>query len=86
MLGKNVKVKIKYFAIYEELRAKSEETIILEHPISLRELFFKVMEATPLKEQYFKATLFAVNQSYVPLDTVIQDGDEVAFIPPVSGG
>ena len=28
----------------------------------------------------------AVNAEYVPAGTVLQDGDEVALIPPVSGG
>jgi molybdopterin converting factor small subunit len=30
--------------------------------------------------------LYAVNQSYVARDAVLQDADEVVFIPPVSGG
>ncbi|OEF08985.1 molybdopterin synthase sulfur carrier subunit [Vibrio genomosp. F10] len=30
--------------------------------------------------------LAAVNQSIVPLDSTISDGDEVAFFPPVTGG
>ena len=28
----------------------------------------------------------AVNQKYVPEESVLDDGDEVAFIPPVQGG
>ena len=28
----------------------------------------------------------AINQKYVPEETVLDDGDEVAFIPPVQGG
>ncbi len=32
------------------------------------------------------ATLWAVNQEYAPADSVLHDGDEVAIIPPVSGG
>jgi molybdopterin converting factor subunit 1 len=28
----------------------------------------------------------ALNEEYAPLDTPIQSGDEVAFLPPVSGG
>ncbi|KGQ70915.1 molybdopterin synthase sulfur carrier subunit [Chelonobacter oris] len=30
--------------------------------------------------------LVAINQSLVPLDSPIHDGDEVAFFPPVTGG
>ena len=30
--------------------------------------------------------LIAVNSEYVSEEAVLQDGDEVAFIPPVSGG
>lgn len=30
--------------------------------------------------------LAAVNQSIVPLDSSLSDGDEVAFFPPVTGG
>ncbi len=30
--------------------------------------------------------LYAVNKQYAPRDTVLADGDEVALIPPVSGG
>lgn len=30
--------------------------------------------------------LVAVNQTICPLDTVIKDGDEIAFFPPVTGG
>jgi molybdopterin converting factor subunit 1 len=30
--------------------------------------------------------LVAVNHSYVQAETILQDGDEVALIPPVSGG
>lgn len=30
--------------------------------------------------------LVAVNQTLVPLDTPLSDGDEVAFFPPVTGG
>jgi len=30
--------------------------------------------------------MVAVNHSYVPPETLLHEGDEVALIPPVSGG
>ncbi len=30
--------------------------------------------------------LVAINQTISPLDTALQDGDEIAFFPPVTGG
>jgi molybdopterin converting factor small subunit len=30
--------------------------------------------------------LVAVNGVFAPLETVVEEGDEVAFFPPVSGG
>lgn len=30
--------------------------------------------------------LVAINQAIVPLNTVVKEGDEVAFFPPVTGG
>ncbi|OFW05602.1 MAG: molybdopterin converting factor subunit 1 [Acidobacteria bacterium RIFCSPLOWO2_02_FULL_67_36] len=35
---------------------------------------------------YGQAVSVAVNEEYAPLSTPLQDGDEVAFLPPVSGG
>ena len=44
-----------------------------------------VWDALELGEQP-RGLLFAVNRSYAPADAVLADGDEVALIPPVSGG
>ncbi len=35
---------------------------------------------------YGVAVSTAVNEEYAKMDTVLIDGDEVAFLPPVSGG
>jgi|LSQX01.1.fsa_nt_gb molybdopterin synthase sulfur carrier subunit len=43
-----------------------------------------------LKEQYdlprFDTVMTAINEEFCSDDDVIQEGDEIAFIPPVSGG
>jgi molybdopterin converting factor small subunit len=35
---------------------------------------------------YTKAISVAVNEDYARLTSSVRDGDEVAFLPPVSGG
>lgn len=55
-----------------------------ETPITVRVLKDK------LKDQYklsnLEGVMIAVNEEYAEADTVVQDGDTVALIQPVSGG
>lgn len=46
------------------------------------ELVLRYPKLMPLKEKL----LLAANADYVDANTVLKDGDEVALIPPVSGG
>lgn len=39
-----------------------------------------------LQTRFGRSLLLAVNQAYVPSDTTIHNGDEIAVFPPVSGG
>jgi molybdopterin converting factor small subunit len=40
----------------------------------------------PELEHYERSISSAVNADYARMDRVLCDGDEVAFLPPVSGG
>jgi molybdopterin synthase sulfur carrier subunit len=40
----------------------------------------------PQLEQWRSRTRFGLNLEFVSPDTILQDGDEVVLIPPVSGG
>jgi molybdopterin converting factor small subunit len=39
-----------------------------------------------LPEELLRASAVAVNQEYAQVGRVLQDGDELAILPPVSGG
>ena len=78
-------ITIKLFAHFRDLLGKSELTIAASPGLTVADLFQDTIgeRATP---ELRKSTMFAVNETYVPGDTKVNDGDRVAFIPPVSGG
>lgn len=48
--------------------------------------FEQVLEKFPDLRRFGRSLLLAVNQEYAPADREVQDGDELAVFPPVSGG
>jgi molybdopterin converting factor small subunit len=40
----------------------------------------------PRMAEYRSTVMYAVNSEYATPTTVVKDGDEIAFLPPVSGG
>ena len=77
-------VRVMLFAMLRELKGASEVGIDVESGTTVatlqRRLFTDSTQAMPGR------LLYAVNQAYVTPDHELRDGDEVAFIPPVSGG
>ena len=75
-------IKIRYFASLKESLGRSEDILEIEGYCTVAEVWGKVNPDNKLPENI----LAAVNMNYVTLDTQVNDGDEVAFFPPVTGG
>lgn len=74
-----MKVRLLFFAALRERMGQSEldyEALDGETVSALAERLFG----------FERSLLFAVNREYVPREYSLRDGDEVAFIPPISGG
>ncbi len=78
-------ITLKLFAIYRDLFDQSEFTIDVSDGTTVASLFQQVV-GEKAEAGLRRATMFAVNESYATSDTVLTNGDRVAFIPPVSGG
>ena len=81
-------MKIKYFAWIKDITNLEQEEINLSKAKNLDELKTYIIDKYPdLKKHMIKEILrFAINQEYVVKNTNLNDEDEIAIFPPVSGG
>jgi molybdopterin synthase sulfur carrier subunit len=79
-----MKVKLKLFAYLRETLGLEEEEIDVRDGEKVSDLWGRFKDKIPGNRNF--RVLFAVNGEYVEGDRELKEGDEVAFIPPVSGG
>ncbi len=75
-------IKVRYFASLKESLGRSEDTLMTVGLSSVREVWQLANPGLALPNPI----LAAINQDYADLDYPVNDGDEVAFFPPVTGG
>ncbi len=78
-------VTVKFFALGRELTGRSEMALELPEAATVQALIDQLKSAHP-RFARLKSYLVAVNMEYADLGAPLHDGDEVAIIPPVSGG
>lgn len=81
-----IHVRVRFFAGHRDIVGQSEMTFTLESGATVGTVWEKLVAAYPRLAGYSGRLLYAVNQEFSSLTTPLQDGDEVAYIPPVSGG
>ena len=79
-----MKIHILYFAQLRELAGKDCETRETSAPSP--SALYQELAAQYHFHLHSNDLRAAVNNEFVPMDRPLQDGDEIAFIPPVAGG
>ena len=82
-----MKVTVLFFGAAKEIVGAEQIEFDLPPQISAAAAFREILQTySALSEKFGKSLLFAVNQTYASGDEIIQNGDELAIFPPVSGG
>jgi molybdopterin converting factor subunit 1 len=81
-----MKVKVKFFAILRERAGTAEIIKEIRDGSTVADLWAVLQRDYPKLAVPGFRLLYAVNQEYVTPDRVLNDSEEVVFIPPVSGG
>jgi molybdopterin synthase sulfur carrier subunit len=81
-------ITVKFFASLKAIAEKEEEQIEIQSSISMDQLSDIISKTSPKMADIIRDNkiMISVNQEMADADTVIHDGDEVAFLPPFSGG
>ncbi len=86
MAASEIKIKVKLFSIYQEVFGTSELDLHVAKETCVGGVLESLIEQKPQLAKWQEVTRFGVNLQFVEPDVLLQDGDEVVLIPPVSGG
>jgi molybdopterin synthase catalytic subunit len=81
-----MKIKLRLFGQLRELAKLQETEIELKSKCTIDDLKWIAGEHFPALREHLKVVSFAVNSEYVSKEAVLSEGDEVALLPPISGG
>ena len=81
-------ITVKYFASLRSIAGKDEDQFSLGSETTLEKLCYEISKTAPsIGDMILRnKIMISVNLNVVSLDAIIKDGDEVALLPPFSGG
>jgi MoaE-MoaD fusion protein len=81
-----MRVKVLFFGMLKDIVGRMEEQVDLAPGAQLSTVFDHYAAQFPRLRDMAGSIVMARNQEFSSLSTAIVEGDEVAFLPPVSGG
>ena len=85
-LEESLEVVVRFFALYRERAGRGALPINMSPGSTLSQLIEEIRVRFPKLAPPEVSIVAAVNGEYGSPDTVLHDGDDIALIPPVSGG
>ena len=81
-----MRVTVRLFARLRDLAGSGEMICDVDAPATVGSVWQALVTENPALRDYERTMSVAVNADYSKMSAPVNDGDEVAFLPPVSGG
>jgi len=81
-----MRVRVLFFGMLKDLVGRSSDWLELPDGASVRDLLAAYQSQIPRLQESLPSLAVAVNQEYAGPDTKLTPDDEIALLPPVSGG
>ncbi len=85
-VSQTIRVKVLFFGRLKDAFGGGEDAIDIALPADVEALFAQYAARNPHLQQYRTSLVASCNREFVDWGTTLRNGDEVAFLPPVSGG
>src|SRR5713101_6210109 len=84
--NKEIHVRVLFFGAARDAAGREELELSLSSRSNVASALAELLATHPALQRFGNSLLLAVNQEYALPDREISDGDELAVLPPVSGG
>lgn len=81
-----IQIRVKLFTRLKEMAAREELSLPLARGSSCEEAISRLKDIFGFPELLLQCCLVAINGVYTPRNAFLSEGDELALLPPVSGG
>src|ERR1039457_255968 len=81
-----MQVRVLYLGMLRDLAGREREVVQLPDGARLSDLYAELQQRMPKLQDFRNAIALSINYEYSDGAAVLHDNDEVALIPPVSGG
>jgi molybdopterin converting factor subunit 1 len=81
-----MRVTVRLFARLRDLAGSGELVRDVPAPATVHSVWQSLVSEMPTLRDYERTMSVAVNADYSKMSAAVEEGDEVAFLPPVSGG
>jgi len=81
-----VRIRVLFFGVLKDIVGQREESIEIPEGGRVETVFELYAARFPRLREVSKSIVLALNQQFSPPSALLSEGDEVAFLPPVSGG
>jgi molybdopterin converting factor subunit 1 len=81
-----MRVTVQLFARLRELAGTERLDVHVPDGATVRDVWSQTARQHPSLAPYASAVSFAVNADFAKPSRVVHEGDDIAFLPPVSGG
>ena len=81
-----MQVRLLFFAVLRDIAGTGERELAVADGTTARDVWQSLRSEYAKLTDYSQPPMIAINESYAAPETILRDGDELAFIPPVAGG